>query len=229
MEVERERMMDTSRLYKILVTEREREELAKLDPKGLSAFKTVKRNLCRKLSFNKVKKDKYNKVEEVPKKQKSTHSSEQSKSQRVFQKVTSTIRNSFRSRKVKDCETLVDESDEDLSSARDSAYFSLTQSCLHKSESDTLEETEAANNSFDYLTTLSRTSSFTTSPIPILVTSSLTRKVPKKSVTSLLPNSRSREKTFGVYSKNVLFSTKMKLSARIHIWSSKEYPISGKV
>ena len=70
MEVERGGTVHTSRLYKILVKEREREELADLDPKGLSAFKIVKRTLCRKLSFNKVKKDKYNKVEEVPKKTK---------------------------------------------------------------------------------------------------------------------------------------------------------------
>ena len=54
MEVEREEMEDTSRLYKILVMEREGEELEKSETME-SAFGNFRKILSKKLSFKKLK------------------------------------------------------------------------------------------------------------------------------------------------------------------------------
>jgi hypothetical protein len=86
--------------------------------------------------------------------------------------------------------------EEDLPSVWDSAYYSLDQSYC-KSEIEVLEETETVDKTCDITSTLSRTSSFTTSPIPILTTHSVTRKAPKKSVTIILPQTRKKGRPFG--------------------------------
>ena len=54
MEVERAGVVGTSRLYKILFREREREELEQLKSKE-SAFRNLKRTLSKKFSFKKLK------------------------------------------------------------------------------------------------------------------------------------------------------------------------------
>ena len=54
MEVEREEMEDTSRLYKILVMEREGEELEKSE-RIESAFSNMKKTLSKRFSFKKLK------------------------------------------------------------------------------------------------------------------------------------------------------------------------------
>ena len=81
-----------------------------------------------------------------------------SKTRNALQKATNMFRNSFRRCKIMKIEEKikapVDNSVEDLQSARDSTYFSLTQSCIEDSDSDILEETNTANNSFDNFTRL---------------------------------------------------------------------------
>ena len=52
MEVERVEMVDTSRLYKILVRERDGEELEKSEE---SAFRNIKKTLFKNFSFKKLK------------------------------------------------------------------------------------------------------------------------------------------------------------------------------
>ena len=97
--------------------------------------------------------------------------------------------------------SIKDEVEEDLASAKDSAYFSLDQSC-YQSEYEALEVNKTA---LDITST-----SFTTSPTPILTTNSLTSKSPKKSVTVILPQTRTKERPFGVHLQleNVTFFNK---------------------
>jgi len=239
MEVERVGVVDTSRLYNILVREKDREEkeeIAKVNVQERSGIKTFKRTLCRKLSFHKVRRSKQE-LEPIKSNLKEPTSTN-SPTKSIFQKVTKCFRHFCKSKtpniipnqdneplevdehvisskasdfqsvtntfydKVEKSDTInkhVDETEESLSSARDSAYFSINHSCLYDTASDILEETGTANTSFDFLSNPSRPSSFGSSPIPILVSTSLSSKAKKKSVTLLLPNTRTREKPFGLH------------------------------
>jgi len=230
--------VDTPRLYKILVRERDREEkeeTEKVNVQETSRIKTFKKTLCRKLSVRKVRRSKQDlqPIKLAPKEPNSANSP----TKIILQKVTKCFRNFCKSKttykihnqdnepeehehvvssKTADFQTVtnafhykaekgdtinkpVDETEESVSSARDSAYFSTNHSCLYDTKSDILEETGTANTSFDFLSNPSRPSSFGTSPIPILISTSLTSKAQKKSVTLLLPNTRTREKPFGLH------------------------------
>ena len=86
-------------------------------------------------------------------------------STKILQKINKSIKNGFTKKNLKKpsvTNSVIDELEEDLISGRDSAYYSLS---FYKSESEALEETETVNNTFDMITTRSRSSSFTTSPI----------------------------------------------------------------
>ena len=143
MEEERAEVVDTSRMYKILLRERKREELEQLVIKE-SAFRNLRRTFSKKFSFKKLKSN--NGETCLPK--------DNSFSSKVFHKVTNSIRNGFKKRRLKTTSVSCDEEDSEkyLPSARDSAYFSLADSC--KSESESLAVTETANNTLDFSTTL---------------------------------------------------------------------------
>ena len=90
MEVEREEMEDSSRLYKILVMEREGEDLEKSE-RIESAFSNIKKTLSKKFSFKKLKTS----TKGTAKVQEFTCS------QNIFDKLTDSIRNCFTKQKLK--------------------------------------------------------------------------------------------------------------------------------
>jgi hypothetical protein len=213
MEVERAGVVDTSRLYKILLTERKWEDLEQLEIKD-SAFRNLRRTFSKKFSFNKLNS---NNGETLSPKANSFSS-------KVFHKVTNSIQNGLKKRRLKTASVncLEEESEDDFPSARDSAYFSLADSC--KSESESLAVSETADNTLDFSTTLSRTPSLSPSPIPILTRHSVTRTATKKSVTILLPHTGTTETPFGVH---------LTIESVEHFHTAEEYPcvyrdVSGK-
>ena len=118
------------------------------------------------------------------------------------------------SKKLNQCESdtlasqnCYEHNQEELLSARDSAYFPLSQSCACESESDLCDissETEDAKNSFYNSNTLSNNPSKTTSSFPSIIKSNRFQKTqnpnkPKKNVTILLPTKRTKKKPFGIH------------------------------
>ena len=164
-------MGHTSRLYKILVRERDREEIEILG-RGENAFKIIKRTLSKKFSFNKYKTD----LEKQ---------AENNCCGIFFQKVTNSFLHTFNPPKVRANSTNSDgdEFEDNLPPTTDSAYFSDS---FNHCESESLEVTETANNPSEFSSALSRSSSLTCGAI-------------KKSVRIILPQTATREKPFGVH------------------------------
>ena len=127
-------MVDTSRLYKILA--REKEELDKSE-RMESAFRNIKNTLSKKFSFKKSK----TVTEEI------AEVNEIKFTQKILHKLTDSIRNGFTKKKLGKpsvTNSMKDESEEDLHSVLDSAYFSLDQS-YSQSEKEVLEEIETVH------------------------------------------------------------------------------------
>jgi len=184
MEGEREEG-DTSRLFKLLLREQEREELESIEGKE-SAFRIVKYNLSKKFSFRKGKLESGKKTSKEAK----------PFQKKIFHKLTNTFRRKFTKHLSKSCssEDVEEDEEDNLPSGRDSAYFSNSQ-CYSKS--GTHKQTEAANKSFECSsTTFSRCSSVNTSgENPCISNSSQS----KKSVRIQLPNTNYKDKPLGVH------------------------------
>jgi len=217
--------MGPSRLYKLLVKEQV-EEVEVKKTEETSAFNAAKRTLWRSLSFTKVLVKNPHKTKSIEKQTCYSngedpwlganslseggdgHSSGGKTKQASCRKVLKRISRSFK-HKLRDYKPNViyktDEvSDEDLQSTKDSAYFSFSRSCFNDSESSSLEDHLDENFFSENIDPLSKNKSFSVSPIPILTTSSLSRRPrgpnePKKNVTLLLPKTRTREKPFGIH------------------------------
>ena len=181
----------TSRLFKLLLREQEREELESIERKE-SAFTIVKNNLSKKFSF---RKGKLNTRETTSKEGKAFQ-------KKIFHKLTKTFRRTFTkhlsksSRESSNEDVEEDEDDEKdyLASGKDSAYYSQSQCC---SKSGTHRQSETANKSFECTSTSFSTCSsvITSAENPYLSNSSQS----KKSVRIQLPKTSDKEKPFGVH------------------------------
>ena len=166
-------MVHTSRLYKILLREREEEEKRSYTK---SVFKIVKEILHRRPCVDKSEiKSKLSKTEQII--------------QKVRKRVNPTKPGAYQQKHHR----------KKLAPDQDSAYFSVSQSSFNSSNVNEISiESDDSSASFDQINPPSTHPSITPSYNPILVRSTNVHKPPKKNVTILLPFTKRWEKPFGI-------------------------------